>query len=118
MKPFNLQEALAGKSVQTRDGRPVKIAGYNQEAKFCKLIGWINNEIVCSWDDNGNYSSYTASTNDLFMIPEKREVWVCYWRHGNYTGVSHAYTEQAVKEICHAHMHDIITTVKIWEEEI
>lgn len=76
MKPFNLQEALAGKPVVTRDGRPVKIAGYNPDARYCdKITGWVDN-ISRDWSNEGRYYISGESNFDLFMASEKRTYWV------------------------------------------
>jgi len=53
MKPFNLEAALAGAPVVTRDGRPVKIAGYNPDAHASgTLTGWIEKSIA-GWNKKG-----------------------------------------------------------------
>lgn len=81
MKPFNLDECIAGKPVITKDGRPVNIAGYNPDAiNGARLTGWIDN-LVRSWSDNGTYCDHNANVGghpqcDLFMAPTKRTVWV------------------------------------------
>ena len=81
MKPFNLKEALAGKPVITRDGRPVKIAGYNPDAINSgeKLVGWVDGNIF-SWFDDGASFYDKESSYDLFMASEKRTYWVNVYR--------------------------------------
>lgn len=76
-KPFNLQEALSGKPVVTRDGRAVKIAGYNPEAadKSLVVLGWAEGNIV-SWCEDGLYIEDDENPVDLFMAPETKDVWV------------------------------------------
>jgi hypothetical protein len=74
MKPFNLQAALDGKPVITRDGRPVKIAGYNEDAnKNHKLTGWAGGTAL-SWSKDGEYSH--NDPYDLFMAPTTRKEWI------------------------------------------
>jgi hypothetical protein len=74
MKPFNLERALAGDPVVTRDGRPVKIAGYNGEAvKDAQLIGWIRNNYA-TWYLTGE--SEHAKDFDLFMAPTERKEYI------------------------------------------
>ena len=70
MKDFNLKDALAGKPVITRDGRPVKIAGYNEELN--SLAGWVGS-LVYNWTGGGKSHS---ESNDLFMAPNERKEWV------------------------------------------
>jgi hypothetical protein len=72
MKEFNLKDALAGKPVITRDGRPVKIAGCNEDRN--SLLGWIYGE-VNQWTGGGK-SYKIDSTRDLFMAPSERKEWV------------------------------------------
>jgi hypothetical protein len=80
MKPFNLKEALAGKPVVTRDGRPVKIAGYNPDAeKDSALIGWVG-EHCDNWNKFGK-SEYDEDLN-LFMAPTERKEWIVRVDHG------------------------------------
>lgn len=77
-KPFNLQEALAGKPVVTRIGEPVKIAGYNPDAvETHRVVGWVEgNANVFSWYENGSYVYEEEHTKDLFMAAVTKDVWV------------------------------------------
>ena len=70
MKSFNLEAALAGAKVITRDGREVKIAGYNEDAN--SLLGWIGSGVY-QWTGGGQN---IADKNDLFMAPTDRKEWV------------------------------------------
>jgi hypothetical protein len=69
-KPFNLQAALDGAPVVTRDGRPVKIAGYNEQVN--SLLGWVANNDV-RWTGGGKSNQYEL---DLFMAPTTRKEWI------------------------------------------
>jgi hypothetical protein len=83
MKPFNLERALAGDPVVTRDGRPVKIAGYNPDAfDGKKVIGWVGKDAEM-WNENGQYygSAYACNFN-LFMAPTERKEWIVRYQHG------------------------------------
>jgi len=74
MKDFNLKDALAGKPVITRDGRPVKIAGYNPDAeKVEKIIGW-KSGLSWGWSIDGHDG--IDDDSDLFMAPTERKEWV------------------------------------------
>lgn len=83
MEAFDLQKALAGEPVITRDGRPVKIAGYNPDANNnSNVIGWVGKEYQC-WYSNGWYLPTKGHDLDLFMAPKpkvKREGWVNIYR--------------------------------------
>jgi len=67
MKPFNLDEALAGEPVVTRDGRPVKIAGYNEEKE--RSGAWVSGSILDCWNIKGKCISTAkmAKVLDLKM---------------------------------------------------
>ena len=73
-KPFNLQAALDGAPVITRDGRSVKIAGYNKDAKESQRIAaWIDDFII-DYQENGKRYSYTHY--DLFIAQTERKEWI------------------------------------------
>ena len=74
MKPFNLQAALDGAPVVTRDGRLVKIAGYNEDAGLTKLLGWVDGAF-CGWYKDGIQHN-ANSRLDLFMAPTTRKEWI------------------------------------------
>lgn len=119
LKPFDLQAALAGKPVVTRDGRAVKIAGYNVNAKEAEdaLLGWAN-DVPKQWNANGKWLSDSENPADLFMAPEKREVWVCYWKKDGYEEFNASESKEKAELEAIAAKGIIVTTVKIWEEEI
>lgn len=77
-KPFDLQKALAGEPVVTRDGRPVKIAGYNPDAgKTCQICGWVNGDAKY-WCADGLWMPRQTHYLDLFMATKtvKKEGWI------------------------------------------
>jgi hypothetical protein len=76
MKDFNLKDALAGKPVITRDGRPVKIAGYNPDAiESARIIGWVKGSNF-NWYEGGKFMGDAVTNADLFMAPSERKEWV------------------------------------------
>lgn len=76
MKKFNLTACIAGKPVVTRDGRPYKFAGHNENAiQGCRLLGWIT-DMTYAHGDDGKYCITQECSHDLFMASEEREVWV------------------------------------------
>lgn len=117
MKPFNLEEALAGKPVVTRDGRPVKIGGYNPDGCLSvKLIGWVGKNF-CSWLPDGTSSCFPVdSCLDLFMASEKKKGWVnIYPGRSNWMGIAHIFETEALAMNNKA--EGCIATVRIeWEE--
>ena len=98
MKPFNLEEALAGKPVQTRDGQLVKIGAYNPDAtKTHRVVGWIEGN-VSSWYENGSYVNDEVHIRDLFMAPETKVVWVLLFAYDKYLYSQVYKTEEMAKE--------------------
>lgn len=75
MKPFNLEEALAGKPVITRDGKKVTHIRYfpELEGKSEPVSGVVDNESIETFSSDGKYvpSSTTPFDYDLFMDVEK-----------------------------------------------
>lgn len=79
MKPFDLKQALAGKPVCTRDGRPVKIGGYNPSASITtQIIGWIEDMDITltSWGVSGRFVEGAECNEDLFLVGERRKGWI------------------------------------------
>lgn len=73
MKPFNLEEALAGKNVVTRDGRKVgKIVHFEKIKELCVVAEVLNVFIYKKYDlifyyINGSWLKSSESGTDLFM---------------------------------------------------
>jgi hypothetical protein len=76
MREFNIEEALAGHPVQTRDGRPVtQLTNFSVTSDY-SLVGVIEGEFYKWMRDGGHLSSYVESERDLFMAPIIRTGWV------------------------------------------
>lgn len=81
MKPFNLERALAGDPVVTRDGRKVtQLMMFDASALAKPVAGVIHGvcDVVFSWTKNGYSSIYPGAPllDDLFMASVKREGWI------------------------------------------
>ena len=73
---FDLQEAMAGKPVQTRDGRKVTQLKFFEDVNLNLIVGVVSKNIW-SWDINGQLDSPRGDNPlDLFMAPEKKSIWV------------------------------------------
>ncbi len=78
MKPFNLERALAGDPVVTRNGRVVCNLRENGKTNEYPLTGNMQRGID-SWTINGNFYSGAErieTDNDLFMAPTKKSGWM------------------------------------------
>ena len=81
MKPFNLQEALAGKPVVTRDGRTVTALHlFDCDLKF--PLGAVIESCSCiyAFRKDGTWTS-EPSEYDLFMASVEKTVWVNLYQH-------------------------------------
>ncbi len=118
-KPFDLTKALAGEKVITRDGREVKIAGYNDSADItCSLVGWLNGHVL-AWQKNGTCLMNGDTSNyDLFLAADVREYWVCLWSKGGHTGCYIGTTKEKAEEFALGSKFNILKTEKFYEEEV
>ena len=80
MKPFDLQKALAGEPVVTRDGRKVQRVAHLPEIKYpWSVVAVIEGEMY-TYNETGRCYADTIASADLFMAPTKRTVWVNLYR--------------------------------------
>jgi len=116
MKPFNLEQALAGKPVMTREGRKVVRIFYAEEAcENSQVICVFETGVVFPYYKDGAYTT-SSSVNDLVMAPTKKEGWINIYNvlSLDVTGKNIYPTEEAAlaNKGC-----DCIATIKIeWEE--
>jgi len=86
MKPFNLERALAGEPVITRNGKKVTELLLFKSGKLIQpLFGIIEGEegYFC-FNKDGMYNiSSTEASYDLFMALEKKSVWVNVYEDSN-----------------------------------
>ena len=99
MKPFNLQEALAGKPVVTRDGRKVtQLHLFECDAKV-PLFGFVENSTcIYQFRKDGQWISEPSGLN-LFMASTEKTVWVNLY-HG-WTG---GYDSQEIADAWARHL--------------
>ena len=95
MKPFNLQEALAGKPICDRQGRPCKVLAYEPALKGTyKLVALDADDHLNTFTDEGRSYHPAASDKDLFMVTTKKTVWLNIYP-GAYEASVHATEETA-----------------------
>ena len=125
MKPFNLEEAKAGKPVVTRDGRDVRILAfdYKTETNFYPLIGLVTlsngTEKLEIWTNEGrSWCSDGKADFDLFIKTEKKQGWVNLYRDafGSISADVVYRNEVTAKSLSKVGV-EAITTIKVeWEE--
>ena len=85
MKPFNLEEAKAGKPLCTRDGDKARIVCFDVQGRMPPFVALITDEdgdehLSHHWEDG---TSVHNSGEDLFMAQVKREGWVTVYKQAN-----------------------------------
>lgn len=114
LEKFNLQDALNGRPVVTRQLHKVKIAGHNPDAEFNqRLVGWDEAGDALYWDENGRFGRVDDTVIDLFHPAEEkkpRTFWVNEYKSGMGTCL-HDSEEEAIKD--GKIMTNYITTHKI-----
>ena len=82
MKPFDLQRALAGEKVVTRDGREVtQLTKFDCEGEC--LAGVLDLNLSTTWNKNGQFwGTSEESDDDLFMAPKTVKRWVNFYDNG------------------------------------
>jgi len=110
LKPFNLEEALAGKPVQTRDGGEVTQLTLFKTNAIYPLLAVVDG-IIKTYTDAGTLTVKTPSDYDLFMKAEMVEAWVNVYGGAN-PHFGTVYTSEAVATAC-IDSRDFIKTIKI-----
>jgi hypothetical protein len=77
MREFNIEAALAGHPVQTRDGRPVaQLVKFDFSFGPVRLAGVIDDHRVGVWLADGLDCTFGDSQSDLLMAPVKKTGWI------------------------------------------
>ena len=109
-KPFDLESALAGEPVVTKDGQPVEIIQYRSG----QIIGWINKDKACYWFENGNPINDWFDCYKLLMLDEPQKAWLVV---ANFTGNDNWYSGvftdkvEAIKECAKHQKNNAVASV-------
>lgn len=120
MKPFNLEEAKAGKPVATRDGRIVRIVCWDRKDEFYPILALVGErEEPLYFTTEGRFYDLEKSRLDLVMAPEKYEGWINIYKYtidaNRRGGGIYPTKEEAINK--GKADSNYITTIKIeWEE--
>ena len=120
LKPFNLEQALAGAPVVTRNGRPIVELKYLQTSSKLAVVRKEPDDKLISYfvPCDGKLGATIDYTTDLFMAPTKKEGWVNIYNPSskNLNGVS-GFAYNSREEAVANRGSGCITTIKIeWEE--
>jgi len=119
LKPFNLEQAIAGKPIVCRDGTPAKFLYYSEELGTYKFGALVLEEAI-GFTTSGRCSIISEPGYDLFMGSEKKSGWINLYRPRIYSSnvvncssVIYTTKEQAIYDA----KQGVQATVEIhWEE--
>jgi hypothetical protein len=120
-KPFNLEEALNGAKVVTRDGREVTQLTKFNVREGIRIVGVIEGyRSTLEWDNIEGFTySGCESTTDLFLVKEPKSVWVNVYvsDKGNLLLSSPNDTKQdALQTITKGEYYTYLKTIEITDE--
>ena len=119
-RPFNLEEALNGAKVVTRDGREVrqltKFEGVTTESY--SLVGVLG-RYMCSWADDGRFNDVFGEqqSKDLFIAVEPQRKWVNLYKDvkGNFCMGQWCHSLEEAKNLIDPSLN-FIKTIEITDE--
>lgn len=121
MKKFDLERALAGEPVMTRDGRVMDEILFSKFLKNKPVIG-ICRDSSLNFNLDGTYWDNRESDVDLFMVfkgkQEPKTIWINVWKHfkdGSIITTIHSRKDKCDKEIDELLSHTLIKTIEITE---
>ena len=125
LKPFSLELAKQGKPVCTRDGRKARIICFDKKGAY-PIVALVNDyneeEYIKNYDEFGKKFIGGETSDDLMMLPEKKEGWVNICRDAKdddriVLGSISESREEAVESAPNNDRYTTIATVRIeWEE--
>jgi hypothetical protein len=116
LEKFDLEKALNGTKVFTRDGLEVtQFTKFDTYEKF-SLYGVVNDEIQC-WDIKGRYCGEATPNMDLYIEGEVQSVWVNVYKSDKQNIlVSGAYKKKETALNCILTSYHYIKTIEITDE--
>lgn len=116
MKPFNLEEAMAGNPVQTRDGIEVTQLTFFDDPRLTYSVFAMVGDSLLKFTKSGRfYYGDGISSYDLFMAEEKKTIWINIWKNkvGYIFSTTHLREDRAdieiEEELEHTHLKKITT---------
>ena len=117
LKPFDLEAAKAGKPVCTRDGRKARLICFDKKGAY-PIVALVNDyneeEYIKNYDEFGKKFIGGETSDDLMMLPEKKEGWVNVYKGGLLDTKSYPTKKEAFDKAC---PEGYVDTINIsWEE--
>lgn len=124
MKPFNLEDAKAGKAVQTRNGQKITILDFNVKRShypLCTKITYGDGaEEILSHTEDGRFdlNKEEPTDTDLVMAPVTKTGFINIYENteGKYAG-ENIFTDKAQASLVGLDSPSYVTTATVtWEE--
>jgi len=113
MKPFNLEKALAGEPVVTRDGTKVtEIHNFSTRHGEMTVFAIIEGSFLTFSKSGKHYSTIVDSEFDLFMADTEKWVNVYYNKEKDLAFCSETYESEIEARTGRLHTH-YITTIQV-----
>lgn len=113
MKPFDLDKAIAGHPLVTRDGREVTEFHYFKTAipEYGERVMAVVDGDVFTYIDNGKYINGEDLPEDLFLKSEKKTLWIAIENEplGIQNQTTHAYINEC-------HIDDFVKVKRGWQK--
>ena len=119
MKPFSLEQALAGTPVITRDGvKVIRLIELPEAKPKSKLVVVLEDGETATFNEAGRYYSMRDSSLDLFMAPTKKEGYINIYKDEHHVAVNSTFAYRTKEEAeAASDWSGYIATIKIeWEE--
>ena len=93
MKPFNLERALAGEPVGTRDGTRKVVQIFHADKANCaeRIFTVFDNGAICMYFEDGKVG-IAENHRDLVMLPKTKTYWYAICRRKGDTGTYYSTT--------------------------
>jgi hypothetical protein len=122
MKPLDLEAALAGAPVQTRNGDPARILCFDRATTRYPIVALVLNPVdgdegIYTYTPEGRYLTNRKSNHDLVMAPVKKRGWINIYKAASelnpFAGAVYPTEEDALAEVDVGH----VATVPVeWED--
>ena len=114
MKPFNLEDAKAGKAIIRGDGKPAFFVAHIPNACERDRVAYLDeNGRLCSVDENGSTGDNGYFGYSLFMKTEKVTMWVNVYGEPNSKYIPGAYFYETKEEADKQHINISLSLIHI-----
>lgn len=116
--PFDLEKAINGEPLITRDGRNVDEFYYFKTSKSNQPLKAVINGTIYEYSLDGKYVTEIICNHDLFMKPKVLKCWVNIFSDGKKIWIGGAHWDNEKDAKCFAeNINNYIKTIRITNEK-